>query len=131
MANDNESIGYTPAQVAKALGCSPDAVRRMVRNHRIPAVQMGGKGGKIVILEMAFIETIERALGLPDALAAQRADEAEHLGPVGTPRTRFESEQQYQLRLTKDELRARRELIAVAERDAAERNSHLGQPVFA
>jgi excisionase family DNA binding protein len=113
MPHSEDSIGFTPAEVAAALGCTPDAVRRMCRSGRLRAVQLGGPRGKIVVLDQPLIDTIERAMRMPHALAEQAEDNAPHIE-------------------TKAEHDARQHAIDLAASDRAERAKHdVGTPVFA
>jgi excisionase family DNA binding protein len=73
MAKEDAAIGFTPAQVAEALGCHVDTVRKMVREGQIAGIQFGGRRGRILILKQELIDRIERTL--PE-MAAERAEDA-------------------------------------------------------
>jgi excisionase family DNA binding protein len=65
MKQDIDSMTFSIAEAAKALGVSTDTVRRGVRSGSIPAVQLRDRG-RILILKQHLLDQITDALGEHD-----------------------------------------------------------------
>jgi excisionase family DNA binding protein len=63
--NEIDSMTFSIAEAAKALGVHPDTVRRRVRDGSIPAVQLRDRG-RILILKQYLLDQITDALGERD-----------------------------------------------------------------
>jgi excisionase family DNA binding protein len=117
MAKDDAAIGFTPAQVAVALGYHVDTIRKMVRDGEIAGLQFGGRRGRIVIFRQALIDRIERALAPGTEMAAELADE---------DNAEAENQRKSQAHMVTH----RNEALALVAADREARNRHAGQ-VFA